>query len=197
MFCRVINLDSRPDKMTEIPAEMDRFGVVWERFPAIDPYPGAGSYIGSSYSHSQVIKGITGLLLVCEDDVMFIDGARKLFDESFAQLPDDWDMLYLGGNVKMLAHRYSKNLFRISEGVHCTHAILYSEKARKTISDNFSITGEVSYYDHWLYTTGLAMMNCFICYPVVAYQRPSYSDARGGFMDYMSEMKENEKKHLI
>jgi GR25 family glycosyltransferase involved in LPS biosynthesis len=202
MLTRVISLDAYIDRMKFIPEEMAKMGWEYERFSAVDPYPNAGAYIGSSYSHTEVLRDISGLLLVCEDDVMFIDGAKEIYDKAFAQLPEDWDLFYLGGNVKKPAQRYSENLFRITYGVHCTHAILYREKARNFILENFNAlvddrTGEITFFDHWLYCNGLGKMNCYICYPVIAYQRPNYSNARKDIMDYMGEMKENEKKHLI
>jgi hypothetical protein len=177
-------------------------GWEYERFAAVDPYPDAGAWIGSSYSHTEVLRNVSGLLLVCEDDVMFIDGAKEIFDKAFVQLPEDWDMFYLGGNVKKPAKRYSENLFRITYGVHCTHAIMYSEKGRKFNLDNFNALSdeksiESVFYDHWLYCQGLGKMNCYICYPIIAYQRSNYSNARQGYMDYFGEMKENERNNLI
>jgi len=196
--CRVLNLDAYADRMTHIPAEMEKMGIKWERFRAIDPpEQPASAYIGSTYSHQEILRGAEGALLVCEDDVIFTDGAREVFDKAFSQLPEDWDMFYLGGNVKMPAERYSENLFRIKGGVHCNHAIFYSEKARDFILTNYNQFTDIGYYDHWLYVTGLGLMNCYICYPVIAYQMPCFSNARGAMMDYYGEMKENEKKHLI
>lgn len=188
--------------MQFIPEEMAKMGWDYERFVAADPYPGAGPYIGSSYSHTEVLRGVSGTLLVCEDDVIFIDGAKEIYDKAFAQLPEDWDLFYLGGNVKKPAQRYSENLFRITYGVHCTHAIIYSEKAREFILNNFNAladdhTGEITFFDHWLYCNGLGKMNCYICYPIIAYQRPCYSNARSIYIDYYDEMKQNERENLV
>ena len=201
MLVRVLNLDSAQDRMELVKAEMDKMGFEFERFAALDPYPNSGPWIGSSYSHTEMLRGVDGLLLACEDDVIFEEGALEIFNKAFAQLPEDWDMFYLGGNVKLPATRYSENLFSITGGVHCTHAILYSENARNYVLDNFNALAKgdiaITYYDHWLFCHGQAALKCFMCYPVIAYQRPNYSGPRGGFMDYRSEMEENEKKHLI
>ena len=198
MLVRIINLDSSIERMSLIPEEMAKLGLGYERFAAVDPFPGAGPWIGSSFTHSEALRGVSGLLMVCEDDVIFIDGAKEIFDKAFAQLPEDWDMFYLGGNVKRPARRYSENLFRITYGVHCTHAIIYREKARNFILENFSaLSGEIRAYDHWLFCEGQHRMNCYICYPLIAYQRPYYSNARKEYLDYLPEMKENERKNLI
>ena len=198
MFCRVINMDSYSERMCFIPGEMEKIGMQWERFLAVNPPGICDPNIGSAYSHIEVMRDYPDELLVCEDDVMFIEGAKDIFDKSFAQLPSDWDMLYLGGNVKMPAKRYSENLFHVTEGVHCTHAILYSKKGIEITLKNYDVfTNEIKSHDHWLFCVGQKIMECFICFPVIAYQRPGFSHPRNGYMDYYSEMKENEKKHLI
>lgn len=195
MLVRVVNLDERKDRLTTVAEEIEKLGVQWERYRAYNPVGIKGHWHGSSWSHIDVLRNAEGLLLVCEDDVTFLQQARDVFDKAFDQLPADWDMLYLGGNVKRPAERYSENLFRIKEGVHCNHAILYSQKARELILRTYDVMSD-KLYDNWLYHTGQSMMKCFICYPVVAYQKPGFSDVRDEYMDYYIEMRSNEIRHL-
>jgi len=183
---RVINIDS--EKLDHVSLEMKKIGFDWERVAGCTPTVEYSKKFAISYSHLFALYGVKGNLLICEDDVTFIDNARELFDEAFSQLPDDWDMFYLGGNVKRLARPYSKNLFRISYGVHCTHAVLYTERARDLILNSYDIYESYTKdYDHWLFCEGQGLMKCYICYPVIAYQGD----------DYYDDMKENELKHLI
>jgi hypothetical protein len=144
------------------------------------------------------MKGIEGDLLVCETDVTFLYQSRYVFDNAYAQLPDDWDLLYLGGNIHEPAERYSLNLFKVNRGVHCNHAILYSEKGRNKIFETYNwLTDEITPFDQWLYHVGQRILNCYVCSPMIAFQRASWSDAGKCFVDYFVEMRSNEIKNMV
>jgi hypothetical protein len=193
MICKVIGLERRTDRLAFIPDEMKKIGLEWEFYPAVDP-PGESDLMRTtSYSFTEILKDIKGQLLVCESDVVFVYQAKEIFDKAVAQLPPDWDLLYLGGNIHEPAERYSDNLFKIRKGVHCNQAILYSETGRdKVISNYYWKTNEITPYDQWLYLIGQGIMNCFICAPMIAYQRASYSDSSKCFVDYFIEMRSHE-----
>ncbi len=193
MNCRVIGLERREDRLKLIPDEMKKLGIDWTFYPAVDPAQDYGYMRNTAYSFTEILKDITGDLLICETDVTFLYQAREIFDKAYNQLPGDWDMLYLGGNIHIKAEEYSENLYRIRGGVHCNHAILYSEKSRNFILDNYNWqTNEIAPFDEWLYHVGQNIMNCFICSPIVAYQRPSYSDYSKCWADYYIEMRSHE-----
>jgi hypothetical protein len=193
MTCRVIGLESRKDRLGEVPVEMARLGFAWEFYPAIDPPGDLGYFRNTAYSFTEILRGGEGDLLVCETDVTFVYQARAIFDAAYSQLPADWDMLYLGGNIHIPATRYSENLFSIKEGVHCNHAILYSEKGRETVLKNYDWqTNEIALFDDWLYHVGQGLMNCFICSPLIAFQRAGYSDYNKCFADYYIDMRSHE-----
>ena len=196
MKTRVVHLASRPDRMYWIPGEMAKMVVDYDVFYAVNPLGVDDRQIASSCTHVDALRGINGRLLVCEDDVTFLDQCRDIFNKAYSQLPEDWDMLYLGGNIHEPAERFSDNLFKITKGVHCNHAILYSEKARSLILSTYDVwTNEIKHYDHWLYMVGQGLMNCFICCPIIAYQRPGYS-YNGIWGDYYTQMRSNELKYL-
>jgi len=191
---RIVNLDSRPERYKDIPEEMGKMGITdYERFSAFE-----GGTMGSIKSHIEVLRGAEGNLLVCEDDVMFLRQARKIFDLAMSQI-DDFNMVYLGGNVKGKAHRYSDNLFKLSDGgTHTNHAILYSEECRNKILEIYNYeTDEINVYDHWLHCVGQKMFGAYIISPMIAWQRPGYSDCRGGYMDYFMEMRSNEIDNMV
>ena len=192
IFC--ISLTDRKDRRKKIKKHMKTRKISFKFYNAIKntEYPEKGCL----QSHLNIIKlakkANLKSILIIEDDCIFIK--KPILDLP----PTDWDMLYLGGNVKMPAKRYSDNLFHVTEGVHCTHAILYSKKGIEITLKNYDVfTNEIKSHDHWLFCVGQKIMECFICSPVIAYQRPGFSHPRNGYMDYYSEMKENEKKHLI
>jgi GR25 family glycosyltransferase involved in LPS biosynthesis len=198
MICKVIGLERRQDRLDMMPAEMGKIGLEWEFYPAIDPVPDCGYMRNTAYSFTEILKDVTGDLLVLETDVTFVYQVKEIFEKAISQLPDDWDMLYLGGNIHIPAERFSDNLFRIKSGVHCNHAILYSEKGRETIFKNYDWqTNEIVPFDEWLYHVGQGLMNCFICSPMIAFQRPGFSDYSKCFSDYYIDMRSHEIKFLV
>jgi GR25 family glycosyltransferase involved in LPS biosynthesis len=196
MNCRVVHLASRPDRMINITVEMKKLDIDYDIFFAVDPEGITDRAMASSCTHIDALRGIAGELLVCEDDVTFIHQSKELFKIAYNELPEDWDMLYLGGNIHEPGVRFSESLFRINKAVHCNHAILYSEKARDFILQNYDLwTNEIKAYDHWLYLVGQGLMNCYMCSPVLAYQKPGYSYS-GLWADYYIDMRSNEIKNL-
>ena len=197
MRVKIVNQPHRTDRLESLPEEMAKLGFEYEIFPALNPpgiVPGA---TGSVYSHIEVLRDVEGNLLVCEDDVCFVDQAKEIFELAFNELPQDWDMLYLGGNPKIPQIRYSEHLFKLQGGVHTNHAILYSEKARNYVLNNYDFrTNEIGIYDHWLFMVGQKEMNCFIISPMIAWQKPGYSDCRRSYQDYYLHMRSNEIRHL-
>lgn len=189
---RIVNLDSRPERWKKIPPEMAKMGITdYERFSAFD-----NGSAGSVKSHIEVLKNVSGNLLVCEDDVCFVDQAREIFELAVNELPPDFDMLYLGGNPKIPQIRYSGYLFKSEGGIHTNHAILYTEKAREYVFANYDYN-TMDYYDHWLFMKGQKEMNVFIISPMIAWQSPGYSDCRRDYMDYYLHMRSNEIRHMI
>lgn len=196
MRCRVVHLESRHDRGRGFMEEMQKMYLDYEVFFAIDPPGLTDPALCSSCSHVDALRNCEGELLVCEDDVIFLEQGREIFNKAYDQLPDDWDMLYLGGNIHEPAERYSDNLFRVKKAVHCNHAILYSAKGRGYVLSHYNVwESEYKAYDHWLYMLGQSQMNCFICSPMIAYQRPGYS-FNGNWSDYYIEMRSNEIRFL-
>jgi GR25 family glycosyltransferase involved in LPS biosynthesis len=190
---KVINLNSRPERMAETVIELEKINIshVW-RFPAIK-----GGESGCAKSHYECLKG-DGNLFLFEDDVVFEPNAEYHLRECIKQLPDNFDLFYIGANVKSPAVRYSESLYKITGGVHCTHAILYSAKGRKRMIELWDPASEqIHQIDHWMYMIGQGLMECYVANPLIAFQRPAYSDIRLQWFDYRGEMIENAKNNMI
>jgi hypothetical protein len=105
-----INLDRRPDRWRRMCDRFERSGLgPVERFAAVDgervEVPGAWAGLEGVYgclrSHVEVVAtaradGLEGLL-VLEDDVEFAADLGPRFARALEQVPDDWNILYLGG----------------------------------------------------------------------------------------------------
>lgn len=119
----VINLPRRPDRRAAIQARWDRLAtdVALKVHPAVDGHatlPGDAPWwalrrpgiYGCYHSHRQVLAVSDGPLLVLEDDAVFAPG----FTAAIAALdpPDDWDVIYLGGEHKRPPWPHSPGLVR-------------------------------------------------------------------------------------
>lgn len=133
-FC--INLDDRPQRMIQAQAEFDRLGLEVIRMQAMKGNPhGAVSKllpneIGCKQSHMNCIVAAARRewesVLIFEDDVVFAGNANKLFAQYMADMPDDWAMIYLGGNHWgwNLGERDKPQLERVAENVYRTRNTL-------------------------------------------------------------------------
>lgn len=157
--------------------QLDSFGITdYDRFEAVP-----GGYMGFNQSMKQALQG-DGELLLLEDDCIFEGNVFDLI-AARAELPDDWDMLYLGANIKSEQVRHSEHLYKCDDA-WTTHAILYSVKGRKWCADNFP-TGETTIYDEWINTVGKRNgLKRFVIKPFIAIQSDGYSDIWGAMVTY-------------
>lgn len=159
-------------------------GIPWvEREIKDEPGDDGNRFLAFNHSHYETIrKGYdTGhVFAIFEDDIMFTPQVGVL-EEAFRQLPEDWDMLYMGANIIgsdvsdwKLPTRYSSHLATLHNAWQ-THAIAYSQKGAKFVLDNFD-PNEFPVLDEWIRVTMMPGGKVFVCNPMVAYQRPCFSD---------------------
>lgn len=173
--------------------EFKRIGLNVQRFIAT-PASERGDNACLAFNDSQyrVIKRafVDGCVTatVFEDDVVF-DKNWLHINQAVHELPEDWWLLYLGGNVFgmdttvwEMPDKYSQHLMRLH---NCwqTHAIMYSRKALEWIADNFK-PKELPIYDEWLRVNVLNNQPCFMLNPMICYQRPRKSTIWGTHADY-------------
>src|SRR5512137_1623376 len=110
MEIKVINLDSRPDRWNTTQEELDRNGFKnYQRFSAL-----TGGDKGCMLSHIECLKG-EGDIFIFEDDVVFEPDFEYWFGRVFKELPADFDLFYLGANVKSPAQKFSEHLWSVTE----------------------------------------------------------------------------------
>lgn len=178
-----INLDKRTDRWQQCQEEFANWGLKAERFPALT---GSNGMQGLHLSNRDIFKQHAGKqILVLEDDVVFNRPLSALLD-AYSELPEDWDMLYLGGNAQQPQKRYSSWLYR-ANGILTTHAILYSPKMTRWLAENMEVpevVGRSNTIDVWYAKEVQPRFNCFIVYPQIAGQRFGYSDICGMDINY-------------
>ncbi len=194
----IINLEKRKDRLKHILDQLNKNNIKnFEIFTAIRPnfkdipkkyYSNIKKFlfknknyiigfVGCKLSHYEVIKIAKERsykkILILEDDTVF-----KSINIHF---PENWDMLYLGLNLKEY-EKHSDNLVKIKRGF-CTNSYAVHEKMYDIILNNCLDSGiEIDQY----YNTLFKKSNCYCIFPQITYQRPDYSDIAGGFRNYIT-----------
>jgi len=119
-----INLKNRKSKWNRVQPEAAKLNIEPIRFDAIFNTNG---HLGCMMSHTKLLEEIEeDIFMIIEDDIKVL-GTREDLDKAVEQLPDGWDILYLGAHVKEPLVRFSDNLFRI-KGAMANHAIMYNNQ---------------------------------------------------------------------
>jgi hypothetical protein len=180
-FDKVVCLtqERRYDRQQFFQREAEKYGFEFEYHYAIECDDPVESFC---FSMKDILLKNCALnnFLVVEDDCNF-----RLYDRlgvCFSELPNDWDLFYLGGNCTK-AKKFSKNLRRVKYSL-CTHAVAYTGKAAKEIAEGYEMK-EGQLFDTWLAECYQASHECYIAYPMIAIQRPVYSDLWSRDVDYL------------
>lgn len=178
----VINLDSRPDRMTLF--EENNFPFKVTRFPAVHTDNGSD---GCTLSHLSIISQQTQFpFIVFEDDCMMIQ-SWVVVETAMKQLPRGWDALWLGATIRQPLKRQSTNLYRL-KNAFCLHAVIYNSKAMIDYIIHNHNTPSGKNLDIFYHKKVLDRFNCYITYPICATQRFDYSDICKSKVDYHKEI---------
>lgn len=182
VYC--INLSERPDRWSEVQEEVKKVGLKILRYPAIKHSRGHTGCILSHMALWQEAKEL-GIWMTIEDDVLFLPEARENLEQAYSQLPDDWDMLYLGATLNEPIYKVSPNLLRLKHG-WTTHGIIYNNQ--HGVVDTILELMDMHKVDVVLADLIQPIFNCYMCYPMVATQRPGHSDIVNHYTDYKAIM---------
>ena len=201
----VIHLKRREDRYKSFRQEFYRAGIDYEIVDAVDgktldniPPEKQGS-IGCTMSHLKALKLAKKRnlrnVLICEDDVVFVEEVQLQFNKTIFQLPVYYDMLYLGHNPTISRTTqptpyYSEN-FNKAMSVLATHCYGVNgkmiddliEKVETDITRGF----DVHCWDLQ------PIYQCFCCYPMLAFQKEGYSDIENKIVDYSGCIKDDRK----
>ena len=172
-----INLKQRKAKWNRVQLECAKLDLNVTRFEAIFNTHG---HEGCFQSHTTLLSQIEeDVFMVIEDDIKVLEPLETL-NKAIEQLPDDWDMLYLGAQLSKKIHRHSPNLFRLSGG-QATHAVIYNNQNGVVdyIVENARGIIDVYYRDHIQ-----ERFNCYITYPMICNQADGFSDTQRWWVDY-------------
>lgn len=210
----LINLATRPDRLALATEELNKIGITPERFEAYTADQAGGNRPlafnkSQYYCIKKAVEEGHKVFAVFEDDVCFTDGAAKVIADAVHELPIDFDCLHLGCNPigmsttewKMPEEVSYINSDRdeicqnnIARLYNCwqTHAIVWSRDGAKFVIDHFPFWKDeyavegLMIFDEWLRVNMYIGGKSFVSRPMVAYQRPDFSDLNQAPSDYTS-----------
>jgi len=190
-----INLAKRTDRREQIEKELDDYGLIYERFDAIET-PGMG-ILGCGYSHLAVLKmakerGYKNVLIL-EDDFTFLE-SREVVESELVRFFDsevDYDVCMISYNLKRVADSEYDFLYR-SQEVQTASGYIVNARYYDTLiglfEDAFPKLAETG--AHWLYANDqvwkpLQTRDVWYCFKTrLGKQRDGFSDNTGKYENY-------------
>lgn len=186
-----INLDHRTDRWKNAQKEFDKLNIKDKvnRFSAIKKDDGRIGVIKSvlnilKYAKEKNLNNI----LIFEDDIKFlnVDNFENILNNSINQLPDNWQLFYLGANLNTKNNKYSDNLVQL-KNAYAAHSIAYNKNIFNKIiyyaEDINRINNIKDVYDVFL--TKIQNNNLsFATHPLLSTQLQSYSDIEKCHVNY-------------
>jgi glycosyl transferase family 25 len=177
----VINLAKRRDRLVNIINQLDAQGINFERFEAIDAQElGVKGITACTMSHRAVIEKYKNCqsLFIFEDDAQLSPDFALLWDNFIENLPDDWQMLYLGCN-KIEFNPVADGVSRLLAGV-ATHAYA----AKQSVFDSMIEASKRAEAIDLSYMQLQVAVPVYVATPSMVGQVPGFSDIEQRFTDY-------------
>lgn len=182
----LLTVKKRRDRLVRAKQQLQSVGLTADVFYAVDAI---GPHQSFTLSQKQIltdfIKSDNKLLLTMEDDIEFRDLQplrEAIYDINLHQTK--WDVLYLGGNLlqgRVIEKR--RHICKVTN-VLTTHAVVYTRYAASILLQHFPNENEVM-FDTYLGAMQGALKT-YMINPMVAIQRPDYSDIWGHNVNYIS-----------
>jgi glycosyl transferase family 25 len=184
-----LNLERRPDRNKECIDELNKYGIIAERFNAIDAKEkNLVPWMGCLLSNLEIIKEAKSKgfknILILEDDVVFNDNFEVELKEYIIQIPKNWDMLYLSGNHN---EHSGYNVDKISKNIikcyltYSTHSFAINESMYDIIIEYLS-NNQIKPVDV-IYTDIQKICNAYSFFPGITTQRIGFSDIENKVVD--------------
>lgn len=210
VYC--INLREREDRWNLCEEKFKEYGITnYLRFDGIKVNGDLSSkklgQIGCAASFYNVFKDAYEnnyeKILVLEDDFNFTVSKDEIInnlEKAFKEMPDDWDMFYLGANVmnEIMPNpieKYSENLFKINSG-YALHSVCFSKRSLDKILNFFknerdwveNLMNNYEAVDVFFAKDFQVSNKCFIWKDILSLQQPAFSSIENTFFDYTDLM---------
>jgi GR25 family glycosyltransferase involved in LPS biosynthesis len=179
----VISLEDRVDRRMFMQQQMEKYGLPYRIFNAIRHPLGVNGLVESMKAVFKECVGKRNLnTLILEDDATFVVDPVAFLKEAIPQLPKPYDLFFLGLNLLTRPRRISANILKVEDS-YSTHAICYSYEGMKFMMERLDEVA-VAPYDQIVRTQILCRGRSFCTYPLLATQRPGYSDIENKEIDW-------------
>lgn len=182
----VINLPKRTDRREQVVKEMNLYGIPYSIWRGVENENGAKGLketVLSIFENS--IKNGYNNILVFEDDVQFLESPNAIMPYCLEQLPEEYDLLYLGCNpFQGFNEEWSMPNLLMPRHAYGLHAISYSIRAMESILFFCQRFEDVSNEPLDVIIDKIQHLNTFCSSPMIATQRPSYSDIEKRDIDW-------------
>tara|TARA_R110000824_G_scaffold185608_1_gene366570 strand:- start:660 stop:1349 length:690 start_codon:yes stop_codon:yes gene_type:complete len=204
----LINLDRRSDRLETCNTVLQEHNFVVERISAVDgdtlgvdeinkdfltyiSEDHLRGQLGCVMSHHKVLKDAKekgyGSILILEDDFKLVSNFEELFEEFYPQVPDDWELLYLGGNhhfhrgvtLKMVTPNVG-----IPVKTYTTHAYAVRESLYDKLIEVFDKDTNNCPADIGLCHVQKEIKTCYTLWPSLISQEVGFSDITHRVEDY-------------
>jgi GR25 family glycosyltransferase involved in LPS biosynthesis len=185
----VINLDRRTDRMRQFESQANDLGIDFVRYSAVDAQAfGIDGVTACRQSHHKVLVEAVAdgveRLFVFEDDAEFKPGFNESFAAVAANLPDDWQMLYLGSWPHSIIEVGIDNL-RLTHGNITTHA--YGAK-REIFAELIQAAQDETNPIDVAYGLLHPTIKTYMAHPSIVTQAIGISDIRKGLVNYQDNI---------
>lgn len=153
----------------------------------IERIPTSAGNIGCTASHVQILQNVLAgeykSVCIFEDDAEYISD----FTSYFSQIPDDWDICFLGVNEIVDGDPVSDTVVKVRR-FWGTHAVILKEKAMMAIQDMYfqSLKDEYALPADWLYSYAIQRSGLNAYAPKNAHirQKPGFVSTISGNIRY-------------
>ena len=174
----VINLEHRTEKLNYIDKHLKSKNIKFKLFKALKH---DNPKRGCLESHLSVIRKALDskvkYVLIMEDDCKFIGDLN-----SMKQLPEHWDMIYLGGTVHRILDRKYKGYARVQcWTTHCYIINLTNKELVDKIMEAHDYNEEI---DRFYLEKIHPKFNVYVTDPMIAIQKEGFSDIENKEVSY-------------
>ena len=197
------NMDYNQSKAENTTREVEKIGITPTRIAGV-VYTGTSNHewngwIGCGLAHLnglRLAKELNQNVLMFEDDVVFVDDYIKIIHNAVNELPENWDMFYLGANITGTVHQVSSQLGRLTSA-RATHAYGVNHNFISKLIETVEAKAESKPID-CVYADEVCPSNyCYVTIPLVAMQRDGYSDISSTTVSYAPWMNQRFNENLI
>lgn len=173
----VINLINRTEKKKLVQKHLKKYNIKFKFYhPELNNDPKLGCKLSHLHIINEAKKNGYDKILILEDDVKFI----KKF--KLNNLPNNWDMLYLGGTVFKVLNKDNPKWYKIQ--CWTTHAYLINLENDDLINDINKCIDSDDEIDKYYLINIHPKYNCYMINPMIAIQREGYSDIEKQYVNY-------------